>query len=87
MPEKTTVRNVMNASAPVVAKAPVAEPPQGSRPNRLQPTHEEEHGQQVRHEAIGVVPADGGPGHFVANENDHRLEQVRQSALAADRPA
>ena len=38
MPEPMTTQMVMIARADVVANAPVAEPAQGNRPNRLQPS-------------------------------------------------
>ena len=58
--------------------------PAGDHPQQVAEQDEEEEGPQERQELVRPVPADRRPGDVVADEQDHRLEQVHEPA-AADR--
>ena len=81
MPDTTTVTNVNSAKAAGRRQGPGRRAGPGEHAEQVAGQDEEKQRQQKGHEAIGIVAADGRPGHLIANEHDHRLQRVGPGPL------
>ena len=85
MPEPITTRNVMNANVAGDRERAGRRAHPGNHAEQVAAEHEEENRPQERHEFVGVVVADAGPGHVVAEVQQHRFEHVAEPAARQSR--